>query len=173
MLVRRHADTLAFVRSLELHYSVRLHAAILLAAATLAGLLVSWLLLWMGLEAPFLRFPFAVVAGYGIFLVLVDVWLAYLGIKRSEADVADPGTYPGEGGQAGEPAAPSEGFSGGGGTFDGGGASASFESPAGQAAALKGEAALRAKGAAGYAALETKGTAAGTGSSFRRRVRAS
>ena len=37
MLVRRHADPLSFVQSLELHYSVRWHAAIVLVAATLAG----------------------------------------------------------------------------------------------------------------------------------------
>ena len=75
-----------------------LTVAVLLAAATLAGLMVSWLLLWLGLEAPFLRFPIAVLSGYAFFLLLVDIWLAYLGIKRSEAEVSDPGGYPLEGG---------------------------------------------------------------------------
>lgn len=164
MLVKRHADTLSFVQSLERSHSVRWHAAVLLAAATLAGLLASWVLRWMGLEAPYARFPIAVLAGYAIFLVLVDLWLAYIGIKRSEAQVEDPGVYPGDGGGASEGAARAgESFSGGGGTFDGGGASAGFDTPAGQAAAMKGEAVLRAKGAAGYAALETKAQAGATG----------
>ncbi|MGZ5033247.1 MAG: hypothetical protein ACXWAC_08615 [Usitatibacter sp.] len=156
MLIRRHRDLPSFVRSLHLHYSVRLHAAILLISASLAGLLVSRLLLWMGLEAPFLRFPIAVVISYGLFLLFVDWWLRYIGIKRVAVDdVPDPGSFPssfeGGHGSAGET------VTGGGGSFDGGGASSGFDPEAGgQAAALKGEAVLRAKGSAIHLGLEAK-----------------
>ena len=138
MLLRRHADTLSFVRSLELHHSVNWHAAVLLVSAALSGLLFSWILLRLGLEAPWLRFPIAVVAAYGLFLLFVYWWLCYIGIKRNE--VSDgPQDFPvGGEGESGEGACVAEGVSGGGGSFDGGGASASFE-----AVGAKGEVAVR------------------------------
>jgi hypothetical protein len=159
MMLARHRDVPAFVRSLRLNYSVRLHAAILLAAATLLGLLVSRLLLWMGMETPFLRFPIAVVVAYGFFLVLVDWWLHYVGVKRATEDVIqDPGVYPSEGRHDG---AAADHVAGKGGTFDGGGASGGFDEPgdAAQLAAVKAEASLRTKGAAVHAGLEAKAQA--------------
>jgi uncharacterized membrane protein YgcG len=157
MLVRRHRDVPGFVRSLELHHSVRLHAAVLLAAAALAGFLLSRLLLWMGMETPLLRFPVAVVAGYGIFLILVDWWLHYIGVKRAAVDDApDPGFYP----SGGSHSDAVEHFAGSGGQFDGGGASAGFdEGGSGQLAATKAEVALRGKASAIHIGLEAKAQA--------------
>jgi len=161
MLVRRHADVPAFVRSLHLHHSVRLHAAILLIAASLAGLLFSALLRWAGMETPLLRFPVVVVVSYGFFLLFVSWWLNYLGLKRTEIDIPDPGGFPsgsGAGTHAGEPGSMS-GVHPGGGTFDGGGASGGFDSAA-QGVSVKAEVAARAHAAAVHAALETKAQAA-------------
>jgi uncharacterized membrane protein YecN with MAPEG domain len=155
VLIRRHADTLSFVRSLELHYSVRFHAAVLLVAATSAGLLVSWLLRTIGMEAPWLRFPIAVLAGYLLFLWFVDLWLAYIGLKRNPADgdisLDGPLEYSGGAGGEGCAVEPVSAFRGEGGTFDGGGANASFD-----VGSAKAEAGMRAKSAAVHAGFESK-----------------
>jgi uncharacterized membrane protein YgcG len=161
MLVRRHPDVPAFVRSLHLHYSIRLHAAILLVAAALAGLLLSLLLRWIGMSTPLLRFPIAVVAAYAFFLVLVDWWLHYLGLKRAAVDdVPDPGVYPSGSSPAHADGPAVAGVNGGGGEFDGGGASAGFDDGgSSQVVAAKAEVAARGKMAVAHAALETKAQA--------------
>lgn len=160
MLVRRHADALSFAASLQLHYSVRVHAAVLLAAAALGGLLVSFILLLLGLEAPFLRFPIAVLAAYGLFLLFVDWWLAYIGIKQSEAELPDPSSLPGGSGGSSEPSCAAPEVVGRGGTFDGGGASGGWDAETGaNVAAAKGHVAVRAKAAAAHASLESKAQA--------------
>ncbi len=130
MLVRRHRDVPAFVQSLHLHYSVRLHAALLLVCATACGLLLSKILLMGGMQAPEFRFPVAVVSAYFLFLLFVHWWLMWIGIKSwrerdwdgSIPDATDF-TFGGGGGSTPSP----EPFTGGGGGFDGGGASAGFE----------------------------------------------
>ena len=159
-LTRRHRDIPGFVNSLNLHYSVRAHAGILLAASTLAGLLLSRLLLWMGMETPFLRFPIAVVAAYGFFLLFVEWWLHYIGIKRTVVDDApDVSGFIGPGPHS-TPGVPADSLMGGGGSFDGGGASAGFDDPgASQLASAKAEIALRGKASALHIGLEAKAQA--------------
>ncbi len=162
MLARRHRDVSAFVRSLHFNYSVRFHAGILLAAATLAGLLASKAMLWMGVESPVLRYPIAVAAGYGFFLVFIDWWLHYIGIKRTALDdIPDPSFMPSHHAPGGVDSLPTPPrFDAGGGTFDGGGASVGWDDAAGSAVQTKAEIALRAKASAVHIALETKANAA-------------
>lgn len=120
-LIRGHRDRASFVRALHLYYSPRLHAAVLLTSAVLLGWLTSKALLALGLTAPWARFPLAVLIAYLLFLVLVEIWLVFLGLKRHDGDGNFDGPY---GGESKDSTAP---FEGAGGEFDGGGASADFD----------------------------------------------
>ena len=53
----------------------RVLMSLILAATGAAGFLVSFALLHMGVERMWLRYPFAVLAAYGVFLFLLRVWL--------------------------------------------------------------------------------------------------
>ena len=114
------------------HGLPRLQMSILLALTGASGFLTSYILLKSGVDSMALRYPVAVMVAYGVFLLLLRVWLA---IQRDNwedvADFVDAGdlaelavdgvTSVGKG--AGE------GFSGGGGSFGGGGTSTSFQAP--------------------------------------------
>lgn len=171
MKLRRYADIADFVASLRLHHAVGLHAAILLAAAALAGLLVSKLLLMAGLEVPWLRFPIAVVAAYGLFLLMVQWWLSFIGLHRDAAlpEGIDLVPLPDGAGGGEACAAASKPFATGGGTFDGGGASGGWDGSGKatewktSAASAKGELAIRGKGGAAYAGLEAKAQGVASG----------
>lgn len=110
----------------------RLQMSILLALTGASGFLTSFILLKAGVGSMALRYPVAVMVAYGVFLLLLRVWLA---IQKDDwddvTDFVDAGdlaeiavdgvTSLGKG--AGE------GFSGGGGSFGGGGTSTSFQAP--------------------------------------------
>lgn len=88
-----------------------------------AGLLASFLMLHAGLHNMALRYPLALTAAYGAFLLLLWLWL------RTKADdwtdVPDVGLdLPIPSGRV-----PTPWTSGGGGNFSGGGASANFDAP--------------------------------------------
>ena len=129
-----------FVQALGRRFSIRLHSSLMLAAATTSGLMVSKGLLWMGLAAPYIRFPIAVLAGYGLFLLFVNWWLHYVGMlqwsqKSGLADGVDAGSSSGGGSWSGGGSSSGGGggvMRGGGGSFDGGGASSSFEAVGGK-----------------------------------------
>ena len=53
----------------------RVLMSLILAATGAAGFLVSFALLHMGVTRMWLRYPFAVLAAYGVFLFLLRVWL--------------------------------------------------------------------------------------------------
>lgn len=53
----------------------RVLMSLILAATGAAGFLVSFALLHMGVGRMWLRYPFAVLAAYGVFLLLLRVWL--------------------------------------------------------------------------------------------------
>jgi hypothetical protein len=53
----------------------RVLMSLILAATGAAGFLVSFALLHMGVARMWLRYPFAVLAAYGVFLFLLRVWL--------------------------------------------------------------------------------------------------
>ncbi len=68
-------------RALERYFAKRsaprLILSVLLLLTGTAGLLISFLLLRGGVEAMWLRYPIAVLAGYGVFLLLLRSWVAF------------------------------------------------------------------------------------------------
>jgi uncharacterized membrane protein YgcG len=122
----QHRDIARFRAVLERDHWIRMHSTLLLVAATLAGLLASKLLLWSGLSSPVLRFPMAVAFSYATFIVFVDLWLRFIGAKRTQLDVSLD--FPsGDGNASGGSGNGARILSGKGGTFDGGGASSRFD----------------------------------------------
>jgi hypothetical protein len=114
------------------HGLPRLEMSILLALTGASGFLVSFLLLKAGVDSMALRYPVAVMVAYGVFLLLLRVWLA---IQRDgwrdvvdvpDADMVelalDGVTSVGRGAGGG--------FSGGGGSFGGAGSTTNFQAPA-------------------------------------------
>jgi len=63
-------------RRLERKSYPRLHASIILLLTGLAGFLVSFALLRLGVSAMWLRYPLAIIVAYGVFLLLLRVWLS-------------------------------------------------------------------------------------------------
>lgn len=162
MLIRRHSDIPAFIRSLHASVPVRLHATLLLFVSAFLGWLLSWLLLHAGATSLVARLPLVVLATYGIFLLLVRCWLAWIGLRRfgeTHLDGVDGvgSNLPTSGGSVStpDPIAP---FHAGGGSFDGGGASASFDGPASSTSA-----AVEVKTRAAGAGLEAKANAMAAG----------
>jgi hypothetical protein len=111
----------------------RLQMSILLALTGASGFLTSFILLKAGVGSMALRYPVAVMVAYGVFLLLLRVWLAIQ--KDGWGDVTDFV----DGGDLADIAvdgvtsvgeAAGGGFSGGGGSFGGAGASTSFQAPA-------------------------------------------
>ncbi|HYG62422.1 MAG TPA: hypothetical protein VEL74_07560 [Thermoanaerobaculia bacterium] len=109
----------------------RLQMSGILVLTGAAGFFTSFLLLEFGLDSMAVRYPTAVLAAYGVFLLLLRLWLRLQ--ERGWENVAealdltqavvDGAELVGRGVRgAGD-------FVGGGGRFGGGGASASFEAP--------------------------------------------
>ena len=135
--------------------------SLIVACTGAAGFVASFLLLHLGLRRLWPRYALAVVFAYGVFLLLVRLWLA---IQRRRLDLSpagdgfdvDLGGVRLGGGSGGSPSV--SGFSGGGGSSGGGGASALFDE-AGSGA----DAPARALAAAGNS---SSGSSAGWGSGF-------
>lgn len=111
----------------------RLQMALIVALTGGFGLLASFVLLQLGLDAMALRYPLALGCAYAFFLCLLWLWL-----RTNAADHADlPNLLdlPGGGLAPRSDTAPAV-QSGGGGDFGGGGASASFDDPGGAGAAV-------------------------------------
>ena len=108
----------------------RLEMMLLVALTGLAGLLSSFCLLQLGVDAMAVRYPIAVALAYLVFLGLMWVWLrarqddlsGLLELVPTDDVGAVFDAMPGPGARL-----PS--FGGGGGRFGGGGASGSFETP--------------------------------------------
>lgn len=111
-------------------FFLRFHMSLILAGTFLAGLLATKILLALELNRLWLRYAVAVVFAYGCFLILIRVWLWYIGFsaRRSGDDgsdlpveildlVSDAGSFGGSG------------LDGGGGKFGGGGATGSYDAP--------------------------------------------
>ncbi|HEY9420995.1 MAG TPA: hypothetical protein VIW92_06255 [Thermoanaerobaculia bacterium] len=113
------------------HGLPRLEMSILLALTGASGFLTSFLLLKGGVVSMALRYPVAVMVAYGVFLLLLRIWLAIQQDGwRDVVDVADADmvemaldgvTSVGRGAGGG--------FSGGGGSFGGAGSTANFQAP--------------------------------------------
>lgn len=133
---------------LATRFLVRFHLTLILGFSFAVGLLATKLMLLSGLDSPLWRWPLAVLAAYGGFLLGVRVWLAYVGLGRHLGNGDDSGADGGADGGLGD--LPGVDFSGsggggsrgvldavgelplgrGGGNFGGGGASGDFGSTA-------------------------------------------
>lgn len=114
---------------LQTHGWPRSQMTLLVGLTGGSGLLASFLLLKAGLESMALRYPLALLLAYGVFLLLLWLWLRTT--ADDWADVPDPGLD-----LSGLDITPTSArhtarwSSGEGGDFGGGGASASFDAPA-------------------------------------------
>lgn len=73
-----------FKQRLLSRYFVRLHMVLILGAVGISGVASSKLLLMAGLHSLMVRYPIAVAAGYGVFFMLIRLWLWYVGISPTE-----------------------------------------------------------------------------------------
>lgn len=97
----------------------RVQMFILVSLTGLAGFGASVAMLAAGVETMALRYTLAMGLAYLAFLLLLWLWL-----RTSAADYFDAGSF---GGPDGHADAPATDFAGGGGSFDGGGASGNVE----------------------------------------------
>ena len=127
-------DGQQFEYSIAHDYFVRFHMSVILAAVICSGILASKCLMELGVSLRF-RYPIAVLASYGVFLLLIRVWIWYVsvrtraGFRFASLNIGggrgSGGSF-GFGGSGGSGS--SAGFSGfGGGDSGGGGASGSWE----------------------------------------------
>ena len=123
------------------HGSPRFVMSLMLASTIGCGFITSITLHRVGLSAPIVRYPVAMLAGWAAFLALVSVWVWWLRRENVRADERtgaarnsvrgddSPLGWSGGGGSGGSSSSSSSGgssWSGGGGRFGGGGASESF-----------------------------------------------
>lgn len=106
----------------------RLHMILITALTGAFGLLASFALLQSGVQSMAWRYPLAVLLAWGMFLFLIGLWLR--SGTRDWLDLPDALDLPSSAGRA---PVDLPVRSGGGGDFGGGGASASFDAPAGNA----------------------------------------
>jgi hypothetical protein len=128
------------------HGYPRLEMAFLVLVTGLAGFIASYVLLRAGIDSMALRYPLAVGCAFLAFLFQLWLWLRLR--HRWHRDLVEVmAQLPGGGsGSTGEAAART--FSGHGGTFDGGGASANFDVPGSDLLGSSVEAAASAEEAA-------------------------
>ncbi|MBI5632560.1 MAG: hypothetical protein HZA15_03680 [Nitrospirae bacterium] len=124
-----------FTRFLKERFFLRFHMSLILIGTALSGLLVSWALLHLRVGSMLIRYPIAVICSYLAFFGFIKLWLLYMTSSGSSRKNADsfientdvvniiPDVIPGGGGLFPD----SLPFGGGGGQFQGGGASAFFE----------------------------------------------
>jgi hypothetical protein len=120
-------DRKRFIISLRKRFSLRLHMTLILMATSMAGVLASKGMLMAGLHNVALRYPVTVLCAYLVFFAAIKMWL-WLMTDTPVSSGNDTGSsvlnnfdIPLPLGTGGEPV-----FSGAGGAFDGGGASADF-----------------------------------------------
>jgi hypothetical protein len=121
-LTRSHA-ILHIKRRLEQDAFPRVQMSLIVGLTGAAGLLFSFLMLEAGMTSMALRYPLALLAAYGVFLLLLWLWLRTK--AKDCVDIPDLSGLVPSGSGGGAPA-----FEGGGGNFGGGGASGSFDGPA-------------------------------------------
>lgn len=122
---QRRRLTRAVAQRLTEEESPRFAMFVILSAAGLSGFLASYGLLQAGMQSMGLRYPLAVLVGYGAFLVGIRVWLA---VRRTDLqlDLPDPVDAGVSAGGDWAPVEPTISFGGGGG-FSGGGAGGSID----------------------------------------------
>ncbi|MBC7543697.1 MAG: hypothetical protein H7338_13300 [Candidatus Sericytochromatia bacterium] len=67
-----------FKKHLALRFFLRMHMSLILLVTGVGGFVTNRLLLRMGMPSMALRFALAVLVAYGIFLLCVRLWLAYM-----------------------------------------------------------------------------------------------
>lgn len=77
----------ALIRYLEKKSSPRLMLSLVIAVTGLAGFLLSFVLLRLGMESMAFRYPLAALGAYAIFLGLMRIWVEY---ERHHLDLDDP-----------------------------------------------------------------------------------
>jgi hypothetical protein len=118
---------------LRSHFSLRFHSTLLMILTFSVGLLTTKGLLALGMHSMFWRYTIALVVAYGVFLLGVRLWLAYVGIgsRGPRRDSSNSGLDGLDGlvtgGRSSSGGSVDGAFSGGGGTYSGSGASASFD----------------------------------------------
>lgn len=120
--VNRGGEVVRARRHLQQRGWPRLQMALIVALTGAAGFLASYLLRLAGIDAMLLRYPMAVLLAYGVFLLLMWVWI------RWRWDNVLDGLSPDVGGSGASPrgSAMESPWSGAGGRSGGGGASASW-----------------------------------------------
>ena len=129
----------ALERSLAGRFWLRFHASVMISGTFATGFLANAAMLALPVHSVWLRWPLAVLAGYGAFFVLVRLWLAYVGIKPLFGRARNLDERERDGGWSVDlPTGSGGGSGGGGGSFGGGGggsggagASAAFDAPRG------------------------------------------
>ena len=105
-------------------YPVRLHMSLILLTVTLSGALLAKMLYLMGFESMAMRYALSVLLAYLVLLALVRIWLWYISPSRRLFDMTSIDGVSGNGG--GSSAETPSLLKGEGGSFGGGGSSASF-----------------------------------------------
>lgn len=124
-------------KRLERQSLPRLQMSVLLALTGATGFLSSFILLKLGVDSMALRYPVAVALAYGVFLLLLRIWLR---LQRDSwqsvdiPDVVDLGEAVVDG--AGAIVRGAGRFAGRGGNFGGAGSSADFDAPPAAALAM-------------------------------------
>lgn len=119
---RSHA-ILRIKRRLERDAFPRIQMSLIVGLTGAAGLLFSFLMLEVGVTSMALRYPLALLMAYGVFLLLLWLWLRTK--AEDYVDIPDLSSLIPSG--SGDSVSV---FQGGGGNFGGGGASGSFDGPA-------------------------------------------
>jgi hypothetical protein len=106
----------------------RVQMSLILAATGAAGFLASFLMLHLGVSAMWLRYALAVLLAYGVFLLLLRIWL-YLHSRESKGDLSDYvlDLVPTDLGRATSAPDATAATFGGGGDFGGAGAGGSWD----------------------------------------------
>lgn len=120
-LTRSHA-ILRLKRRLEQDSFPRIQMSLIVGLTGAAGLLFSFIMLELNVTSMALRYPLALLMAYGIFLLLLWLWLRTK--AEDYVDIPDLSGLVPQGSGGGFPE-----FEGGGGNFGGGGASGSFDGP--------------------------------------------
>lgn len=122
--IRSQHERVARIRGvLERQSNPRLQMFLIVLLTGMAGFFASFVMLHLGVTAMALRYFLALCVAYLMFLFILWVWLRWLADRGDGGDVGDLVDLGGWDGQS----SPIPVFEGEGGSFDGGGASGSFE----------------------------------------------
>lgn len=83
-----------FLTKFRERFFLRFHMTLIMAAVVFSGVLASKIMWWFGVTSMAARYPMAVVCSYGVFFVLLSIWLLYIdavhaGDQGATADLAD------------------------------------------------------------------------------------